>query len=130
MDKSGFIRIRAVEPELGLFLTSCSLTMTRLQRPVFTDHMAAIQRRQRASPQSKDATYSKERLTAYLANSKIPGNRIPDFFLPHRLFKLAGDVYAYIFIHIHTDAHVHISVCVCGGAGECMFGILIGLQTF
>lgn len=116
MDKSGFIRIWAVEPELGLFLTSCSLTMTRLQRPVFTDHMAAIQRRQRESPQSKDATYSKERLTAYLTNSKIPGNRIPDFILKHRLFKLAGDVYAYIFIHIHTYIYQCVYVVVLGNA--------------
>lgn len=104
MDKSGFIRIWAVEPELELpiSLTSCSLTMNRLQRPVFTWQ-----------------PFREGREKVHKVKMQRTATEFLIFFLPHRLFKLAGDVYAYIFIHIHTDAHVHISVCVYGGAGEC-----------
>lgn len=74
-------------------------------------HMAAIQRRQRESPQSKDATYS---------------NRIPDFFFCHTDFSNLLEMCMHIYLYIYTQMHMYIYQCVY----MVVLGNAIGLQTF
>lgn len=112
MDKSGFIRIWAVEPELELpiSLTSCSLTMNRLQRPVFTWQPF------REGREKVHKVKMQRTATEFLIF----------FFFCHTDFSNLLEMCMHIYLYIYTQIRMYIYQCVY----VVVLGNAIGLQTF